>query len=366
MIYTEKDLVRVAKRDNNKKRGYLVVDPLQGKHVPAVPTKALNLFKSLSEHIKNKYDNDKILVIGFAETATAIGAQVAIELEARYIQTTREVIEGVEYLFFSEAHSHATEQKLVKDDIDIALECVDRIIFVEDEVTTGNTIMNIINLLCATYDKKIDFTILSLLNGMDEDAIKRCESRNIDIHYVLKTDHSEFESRADVYATDGDYIEVDNKANDNYRLWDVNGYLNARRLVGGRDYVEACQLLWEGIKDKLDIANEENILVVGTEEFMYPALYVGAQLEGIGCGVRCHSTTRSPIAVSNDSEYPLHTRYELESVYDTNRVTYIYDIERYDRVIVITDSQVSDKGMLNSLINAIQKNNEKIEVVRWN
>ena len=75
--------------------------------------------------------------MGFAETATAIGAQAAITVGADYIQTTREVIPGVNYLFFSEEHSHATEQKLVKDDIDRAAAETDRIIFIEDEVTTG-------------------------------------------------------------------------------------------------------------------------------------------------------------------------------------------------------------------------------------
>ena len=34
MEYTEKDLVKIAKRENNTKRNYLVVDPLQGKHIP--------------------------------------------------------------------------------------------------------------------------------------------------------------------------------------------------------------------------------------------------------------------------------------------------------------------------------------------
>lgn len=41
MEYTEKDLVKIAKRENNTKRNYLVVDPLQGKHIPVVPSKAL-------------------------------------------------------------------------------------------------------------------------------------------------------------------------------------------------------------------------------------------------------------------------------------------------------------------------------------
>ena len=47
MEYTEKDLVKIAKRENNTKRNYLVVDPLQGKHIPVVPSKALDLFAAL-------------------------------------------------------------------------------------------------------------------------------------------------------------------------------------------------------------------------------------------------------------------------------------------------------------------------------
>ena len=54
MNYQQKDLVRIAKRENNTKRNYLVVDPLQGKHVPVEPSKALNLFKSLAEKLPGK------------------------------------------------------------------------------------------------------------------------------------------------------------------------------------------------------------------------------------------------------------------------------------------------------------------------
>lgn len=101
-------------------------------------------------------------MIGFAETATAIGAQAAITLGTKYIQTTREVIPDARYLFFSEAHSHATEQKLVKDDIDRVINDIDRIVFIEDEVTTGNTIMNIIKIITKEYQKKIKFAVASV------------------------------------------------------------------------------------------------------------------------------------------------------------------------------------------------------------
>ena len=147
MEYKESDLVRIAKRENNPKRGYLVVNPLQGKHIPVSPSRALELFSALADTFTYDYRDERLLLVGFAETATAIGAQAAICANAKYIQTTRETIPDVEYLFFSEEHSHATEQKLVKDDIDAAADKIDRIIFIEDEVTTGKTILNIINIL---------------------------------------------------------------------------------------------------------------------------------------------------------------------------------------------------------------------------
>ena len=148
-IYNKEDLVKVAKRDNNNKRTFLLVNPLQGKHIPVSPTAALELFKKLANKLINKYPNEKFLVIGFAETATAIGATIAAQCPegTKYIHTTRETIKNSEYLFFSEAHSHAVEQKLVKNNLKEMIEKTDRIIFAEDEITTGNTIWNIKNIL---------------------------------------------------------------------------------------------------------------------------------------------------------------------------------------------------------------------------
>ena len=166
-MYIEKELVRIAKRENNTKRKYLVVNALQGKHIPVKADEAFGMFRCLADKLRGKYENERILLIGFAETATAIGAALAVELEMPYIQTTREVINGVDYLFFTEAHSHATEQKLVKDDIDAIAENTDRIIFIEDEVTTGNTILDIIGVIKKNYGERIKFSVASLLNGMD-------------------------------------------------------------------------------------------------------------------------------------------------------------------------------------------------------
>ena len=64
MEYTEKDLVKIAKRENNTKRNYLVVDPLQGKHIPVVPSNALDLFAALADTFREKYKDEKAFAGG--------------------------------------------------------------------------------------------------------------------------------------------------------------------------------------------------------------------------------------------------------------------------------------------------------------
>lgn len=379
MNYQQKDLVRIAKRENNTKRSYLVVDPLQGKHVPVEPSKALNLFKSLAEKLQGKYEGERLLLIGFAETATAIGAQAAITLGTKYIQTTREVIPDARYLFFSEAHSHATEQKLVKDDIDRVINDIDRIVFIEDEVTTGNTIMNIIKIITKEYQKKIKFAVASLLNGMTEESLKIYQDEKIELHYLVKTDHSGYGAVAEQYRCDGLYIcaipenhthesaDIDVQSEKNMRehIISIPGWMNARRFVDAKQYEAACRKLAETVIAETGVKQGERVLVIGTEEFMYPALLTGQEIEKIGCDVRCHSTTRSPIAVSTEEEYPLHCRYELCSLYDPERKTFIYDLENYDRVIVMTDSALASLKGLETLIYALRMKNENISVIRW-
>ena len=367
-MYQVNDLVRIAKRDHNKKRNYLVVDPLQGKHIPVSPSKALALFDTLAEEVKKAYPDEKLLVIGFAETATAIGAEAAIYLGADYIQTTREPIDGVHYLYFSEEHSHATEQKLVREDMDRAFADTDRIVFVEDEVTTGNTILNIVNILEKQYPEKCRFSVASLLNGMTEEHLERYAKRGINLHWLVKTDHSRFTEIADRYLGNGTCHSCDLQKTELPKEIQITGAVNTRRLCNCEQYQKACEDLWKNVTDRIGIEAQKKILVIGTEECMYPALFIGKKLEEEGCLVKSHSTTRSPICVGDEEDYPLRERYELRSIYDENRVTYLYDIQTYDLVLIVTDAayrKKDDQTGLTSLVNALKTKNQRIEVIRW-
>lgn len=366
-MYTEKELVGIAKRENNQKRKYLVVNYLQGKHVPVRPGEAFSMFEELADLVGEAYPKEELLLIGFAETATAIGTALAAKLDTLYMQTTREDIPGVEYLFFSESHSHATEQKLIKTDLDKVIDRIERIVFVEDEVTTGNTILNIIHIIQKTYPKKIHFSVASLLNGMNRQAEQNYAEQGIRTHYLVKTNHDTYTEIADTFRGDGICHRCNtSEGADDMTCLEMPGSLNARRLNRGGDYRKACENLWENISGKTNLIHAKRILVLGTEECMYPALFAAKKLEERGKDVRCHSTTRSPIVVSKEENYPLHERYELASLYDKNRKTFLYDLDCYEEVLILTDADNREEEGIRSLVHAIRScGNQKIYFVRW-
>lgn len=366
-MYRESDLVRIAKRLNNKKRGYLVVNRLQGKHIPVRPCQALELFESLADVLRGEYERDSLLLIGFAETATAIGAAAAAALGCKYMQTTREELADVDWLYFSESHSHATQQKLVREDVEKAAAECSRIVFVEDEVTTGNTIGKIVQILKERYPGKFRYSVASVLNGMNGADLERFCDLGISVHYLVKTDHERFEKIASGYTEDGEVMDCVGAGRTVREPWEVvPGRVDARRLVDSMRMRQQCERLGQAVLERYPVKAGERVLVLGTEEFMYPPLYIAAQMERKGADVSFHATTRSPIAVSMEEGYPFHCRYEMRSLYDGERDTYLYDLKSYDQVFVVTDAWQEGEAGADSLACALSHSgNFAVHWIRW-
>lgn len=93
----------------------------------------------------------------------------------------------------------------------------------------------------------------------------------------------------------------------------------------------------EGIlKLKYLINKHVETLVIGTEENMFIPMWIARYLYA-----DVKATTRSPIEPSLDKEYPISSRLELNSAYDSERITYLYnlykDISNYDRFIIVVE-----------------------------
>lgn len=351
--------VQIAKRENNNKRGFLIVNPYLGKHVPISPNDIFDCFDKVADLEPEHMNPRKTLVIGFAETATALGIHYALKNRTMFMQTTREKVDNAsDYIYFSEEHSHATAQYIVKDDMDAVINRVERIIFIDDEITTGKTILNAIAAIEREYDKKIKYEVVSILNSMNDEQLDAYSKKNIGVYYLEKIKNDGYERIADGYTiTPENYHIVSEK-----KTLSISMNLPNISLFTTRHILDfSCK----EIAEQYDVAASKmiknlnctgNVLVLGTEEFMYPGLVFANELSkhhGIK-SVKFHATTRSPIAMSNDNNYPLHERYELKSFYEDNRTTYIYNLKRYDHVFVVTEWQYLQKTSFDGMMSLIK------------
>ncbi|MFF4014011.1 phosphoribosyltransferase [Streptomyces sp. NPDC001843] len=132
----------------NPKRAHLLVSNVLGKHVPQSPAVVYGHGGALGRRVRDLLGDEeaaRAVVLGYAETATGLGHSVADGLGlAPYLHSTRRPVPGVAPAGgFEEAHSHATSHLLLPEDP--ALLAGDGpLVLVDDEFSTGNTVLNTI------------------------------------------------------------------------------------------------------------------------------------------------------------------------------------------------------------------------------
>lgn len=109
------------------------------------------------------------VVIGYAETATGLGRLVANHLGAYYIHSTRHATPGVEPVAgFEEGHSHATSHAMVPTDPHW-LARPGPVVLVDDEFSTGATVINTIRELhaLAPHSEYVVAALIDLRSAAD-------------------------------------------------------------------------------------------------------------------------------------------------------------------------------------------------------
>lgn len=358
--FENSQLIQMARRENNTKRSFLIVNPSQAKHIPAKPSQSMELFRQLSDELKKYTGNDNILFIGFAETATAIGVGVASNFEnSDYIHTTREKIENAEMVVeFKELHSHAVQQTLQCSDWDSLIKNKNHIVFVEDEISTGTTIMNFVNALRdgKKVPQDMQFSVASIINGMSAEREKELAEQGVLFRYLMKISMENHQDT--LYNSDAKQLEkVD--TTQSVKFLNITDYnLNPRKGLKTADYIKSIDDIVKSVMNETGDLKNKKIAVIGTEECMYPAIYTACKIEEKYNPelVVTHSTTRSPVEPHDEESYPLKSRAVLESFYDSKRVTYIYNTYyKYDLVIVITDAPCENKNSIDKFLSAFSQ-----------
>ncbi|WP_328365401.1 phosphoribosyltransferase [Streptomyces sp. NBC_00445] len=142
----------------NPKRAHLLVSNVLGKHVPQSPSVVYGAGFALGRRVRELLGDDeagRAVVLGYAETATGLGHSVADGLAlAPYLHSTRRPIPGIAPAGgFEESHSHATSHLLLPEDP--ALLAGDGpLVLVDDEFSTGNTVLNTVRDLHERYPRQ--------------------------------------------------------------------------------------------------------------------------------------------------------------------------------------------------------------------
>lgn len=376
---------------NNKKRRFLFVSKTLGKHLPCKAEDMNTLGKNIVKAYEKKQDYLKSgVVISFAETGTALGHSVFnyIKGDYEFIHTTREIVENKKSLDFLEEHSHATNHNLYYEDLQ-NFEFGEEIILVDDEITTGNTCINLIEKINSLYPKK-RYTICSILNWMDKKAFDRFENiqekLNTEINFVylfsgdftFECDEEKVEKLIlndekkynNLYKKDSKekYKTLDqNKSKDlnvSYIYLDIQKYSKNPKYIKytgrfGINKIDQENLLKEVKREseKLNIGKEKT-LFLGSEEFMYIPMLFAKQFEGKD--ISYHSTTRSPIIDLDIQNYPIKSKFPHHSLYNEGVVNYVYNLDKYNYEKCFFFCELNkEKEAFDEIINIISNTNIK-------
>ena len=285
-IYTQENTLRLARRYRNAKRAYLLVNPLQAKHLPVSPAAALEMMEALGHQLAERYPGAS-LVVGFAETATAIGAAAARCLGEGcvYLHTTREPFSpGEHWISFCEEHSHAVEQTLCADHLEAYLARTDTVIFLDDEISTGKTLRNMIAQLRERYPALGEKTLVaaSILNRVSPEDEALLRQAGICCEYLVKLPQQDYTAAVADIAVEEARAATPAEGTFHHRALPGPETGDPRRGVEMGTYAGQCGQAAQVAAEELALPAAGRVLVLGTEECMYPALVLGAELERRG------------------------------------------------------------------------------------
>ncbi len=336
-----------AKRDNNPRRDYLLINKFQSKHFPSDPVDTVRRFSDLGKKVKAAVGSARCLVIGFSETAVGVGAYIARALGADFVSTTRELLpECFERIGFEEVHSHATSHSLcVRSEL---FSDISALVVADDEFTTGNTAVNLVKCLdgiipdnCAVYAASFaasresrDFFMENGITPLFEICAEDIE--RLEFPDTFNPDHA-----------------VQPKAFD--MLVEENSILDFRIGASSEELFAEYERLCVHILSKSEkiLERAKTISVVGTEENCVIPIVLGEMLADRGFDVTVQGVTRSPILPADADGYPMRIRAKLSSLYDENRTVYLYNAPECDVAFVLTDAEKPAKAAEEMLCGAL-------------
>jgi adenine/guanine phosphoribosyltransferase-like PRPP-binding protein len=349
------------------------------------------------------------LVLGFAETATALGHCVAEGLGgADYLHSTRRSTRLPTVGGFTEDHSHATEHLLVPAD-PLLLRGGRPLVLVDDELSTGRTVLNTITALhrlaarahyvvatlvdvrpedgelvagVAALGARLD--VVALARGrvtLPPDLPARAAALTAPPTAALRSQSAVSGAPEPHFGAKVQFQGPQNRTSE--PKCGSAGRVELRELgwpsgvpVGGRhgftavDHVALAAAL-PGLAGGLGVRSAERTLVLGTEELMQLPLRLAQVLADTGHDVAYSTTTRSPAVVVDQPDYALRSGITFpahDDPADGPGPRYAYNLggpaePQWDHVLVVVDPPADTPELHSGLLAALTPRTRRTTLV---
>jgi hypothetical protein len=359
----------------NPKRAHLLVSNVLGKHVPQSPSVVHGHGVALGQRVRELLGAEeaaRAVVLGYAETATGLGHSVADGLgTAPYLHSTRRPVPGVAPAGgFEESHSHATSHLLLPEDPAL-LTGDGPLVLVDDEFSTGNTVLNTIRDLHERYPRR-RYVVVALVDmrspqdaGRLEDFAREINAR-VDLitaasgtvrlpedvlekgrELVARHEVSYLGARGTARPAEDDPQSPDDRTTRVDLRW-PHGLPDGGRHGFTPEHRNRLEATLPDMAARLAHALPEDahrVLVLGNEELMYAPLRLAAELEHAlpSAEIRFSTTTRSPVLAIDNPAYAIRTRLVFPAHDDPadgpgDRYAYNVAGAGFDTVVAVVDS----------------------------
>ncbi|MEU1619638.1 phosphoribosyltransferase [Streptomyces sp. NPDC005722] len=354
----------------NPKRAHLLVSNVLGKHVPQRPRVVYDAGYGLGVRVRELLGDEeaaRAVVLGYAETATGLGHAVADGVgTAPYLHSTRRPVAGVEPVGgFEEEHSHATSHLLLPEDAGL-LSGDGPLVLVDDEFSTGRTVLNTVRALHARYPRR-RYVVVALVDMRSEadrallDRFAADLGAGVDVlalasgtvglpegvlerGQALVAAHAAAEPACRAAAA----AAVPHRARLDWPAGLPDGGRHGFTPVHRARLEAALPAMAAGLAEDLRVLGgnpARRVLVLGNEELMYAPLRLAQALQDAlpAAEVRFSTTTRSPVLAVDDPGYAIRTRITFpdhDGPADGPGERYAYNVAGagFDTVVAVVDS----------------------------
>ncbi|HEX8222435.1 MAG TPA: phosphoribosyltransferase domain-containing protein [Allosphingosinicella sp.] len=268
----------------NPKRGFLIVSKVLGRHIPARPSEMRASLRDLAAKVPDL--PGPTLVIGLAETAVGLGHGLFEELHRRgltggFLHSTRQAVDDPLLGRFEEPHSHASAHLLYRPrGLDLA--GVRSLVIVDDEVSTGTTLVNLARALAPALPSCEAIVAAALTDWSGSGEWLERMPRPARCVSLLR---GRLGWVADSMAAQDEAFDAAAGA---------LGGLPAGGPFGRLGIAEPAGFRLPDM-DALALPPASALRVVGTGEFTYPPFLLAERLEQAGHDVVVQATSRSPV-----------------------------------------------------------------------